>query len=104
MTKPGGRTDWEESLRRGLDTVSDLSGEEPPRLETLQMLVTQVQREQRRQTVRDLLLFWAVAAVILSGVFYAMSRQPVWFFIAQGVILAGMVASAAVHMRGRVTE
>ncbi|HEY3366710.1 MAG TPA: YxlC family protein [Symbiobacteriaceae bacterium] len=102
--KPDGKSDWEAQLRAGLDAISDLNGEEPPRLETLQMLAVEVQREQRRETLRDLVRFWAVAVVILAGVLYPMSRQPVWFFIAQGVGLVGLLVSAAIFGRKRVTE
>jgi len=94
---------WEEHLRQGLDTLSDLGDEQPPELANLQMLVADVQREQRRQTARDLALFWLCAVALLAGGLYAVSRQPVWFLVLQGMVL--LAAGAAwLGRRRRVTE
>lgn len=98
---------WEEQLRAGLDQLSDLGQEEPPNLADLQMLVVQVQREQKSRTLRDLALFWLCAVALLAGGLYAFSRQPTYFMLLQGAAMVGLVAAGAVHLgreRKRVTE
>lgn len=97
---------WEADLRRGLDALSDLGDEQPPDIAGLQMLVADVQREQRRTLVRDLLLFWGVAAVILTVVMYVSSRNPVFFLVLQGMAIVGMVAAGIGYLgvRKRVSE
>jgi hypothetical protein len=97
---------WEADLRRGLDAISDLGDEQPPNLAALQMLVADVQREQRRRLVRDLVLFWACAAVILTGLLYALSRNPIYFLVLQGIAVVGTLAAGLgfVTARKRVTE
>ncbi|HYF94646.1 MAG TPA: YxlC family protein [Symbiobacteriaceae bacterium] len=89
---------WEEHLRQGLDALSDLEGEQPPGLADLQMLVADVQRDQRRRTLRDLALFWLTAGALLTGGLYAVSRQPVYFLALQGLVL---LAAGAVWVGGR---
>jgi type VI protein secretion system component VasF len=98
--------DWEALLRRGLDQVADLGGEEPPDLAALQMLVADVQAEQRRRLYRDLLAFWAVAAVLLAGLALALVREPAGFLAFQGVVAVLSLIGAGVWYTGwrRVTE
>jgi hypothetical protein len=97
---------WEAELRRGLDAISDLGDEQPPDIASLQMLVADVQREQRRHLVRDLVLFWACAAVILTALLYALSRNPVYFLVLQGIAVVGTLAAGLGFLtaRKRVTE
>jgi hypothetical protein len=97
---------WEDELRQGLDAMTDLGAEQPPNLADLQLMVAQVQAEQRRTAVRDLLLFWTVALVLLTGGLYLFSREPVFFLALQGVLAVAMVGAGLVWagLRGRVTE
>jgi len=97
---------WEEQLRQGLDTLADLGAEEPPNLADLQMLVVQVQREQRQQLLRDLSLFWLCGLTVLAVVFYLISRSPAYFVAIQGLALVGLAATGAGFLRSRkrVTE
>lgn len=96
------RAPWEAELCGGLDRLSDLGGEEPPNVAALQMLVLHVQQESRRQTMRDLLLFWACAAAILSGVVYAMAALPLLFVLLQvGVIIAMVMGLVVWRAQGR---
>jgi hypothetical protein len=95
---------WEEHLRQGLDALSDLGDEQPPNLANLQMLVANVQQEQRRTTLRDLLLFWICALALLTGGLYAVSRQPAYFVALQGLVLVGAGAAWFTGARRRVTE
>lgn len=99
-------TPWEEQLREGLDALSDLGAEEPPNLADLQMLVVQVQREQRQQLLRDLTLFWLCGLTVLAVVFYLISRSTVYFVAIQGLALVGLAATGAGFLRSRkrVTE
>ncbi|HWI53059.1 MAG TPA: YxlC family protein [Symbiobacteriaceae bacterium] len=94
---------WEEQIRQGLDRLADLGDEQPPELANLQMLVADVQRDQRRQTVRDLALFWLCAVALLTGGLYAVSRQPVYFLALQGLVLLA-VGVVWLGGRRRVTE
>lgn len=98
--------DWERLLKRGLDQVADLGDEAPPELGALQMLVADVQAGQRRRLYADLLRFWAVAAVVLTGLAWALLRQPVFFLALQGVVgLLSLVGAGLWHAGGRrVTE
>jgi hypothetical protein len=98
--------DWEALLKRGLDQVADLGGEEPPDLAALQMLVADVQAEQRRELYRDLLAFWAVAAVLLTGIALALVRAPAGFLAFQGgVALVSLIGGWAWYTGSRrVTE
>lgn len=99
-------TRWEEQLRQGLDLLSDLGAEEPPNLADLQMLVVQVQREQRQQLMRDLALFWLCGLTVLAVIFYLVSRSPAYFMAIQGLALVGLAATGAGFLRSRkrVTE
>lgn len=81
-----GREHWEALLKQGIDQLSDLGEEEPPNLAALQMLVADVQAEGRRKLYLDLLKFWAVAAVLLTGAAWALLREPVYFLLLQGVV------------------
>lgn len=95
--------EWEEHLRQGLDALSDLGEEQPPSLANLQMLVADVQREQRRSTLRDLALFWLCAVALLGGGLFVVSRQPVFFLALQGLVLLA-AGVAWVGARKLVTE
>lgn len=94
--------DWESLLKTGLDQVSDLGDEEPPNLASLQMLVSDVQAEQRRSLYADLLRFWAVAAVLLSALAWVWLRQPVFILALQGsVALLSLVGAGLWYLGGR---
>lgn len=95
---------WEEQLRQGLDVLSDLGDEQPPNLAALQMLVADVQREQRRRLTRDLSLFWLCAASLLAVGLFVISRQPVYFLALQGLVLLAAGATWLAGSRKRVTE
>lgn len=99
-----GPEQWEDHLRQGLDALSDLGDEQPPNLANLQMLVASVQQEQRRTTLRDLMLFWVCALALLAGGLYAVSRQPVYFVALQGLVVLGAGAVWFTGARRRVTE
>jgi Na+/H+ antiporter NhaD/arsenite permease-like protein len=100
------REPWEDALRQGLDAIADPGAEEPPNVAGLQMLVAQVQREQRRATLRDLALFWGCALVLLTAGLYAFSRQPGYFVALQGLAAVGLLAAAVLYLaqRKRVEE
>lgn len=93
--------DWEALLKQGLDQVADLKDEEPPDLAALQMLVADVQADQRRTLYADLLRFWAVAAVVLAGLALAVLREPVFFLAFQGILGILALAGAALWYTGR---
>lgn len=97
--RPDGAEPWEEHLRHGLDALSDLGDEQPPNLAGLQMLVVQVQQEQRRQTLRDLALFWLCALLILGALYVVVARQPVYYLVAQGVTAAALAVAMVVHLQ-----
>lgn len=103
---PNEPQDWEEMLRQGLDRVAGEEDEAPPSLESLQLLASQVLREQRRETRRQLALFWTVGAVLLSGAMYAAVRSPAFLLIWQGTAAVGILAGALVWRgtKGRVTS
>lgn len=80
---------WEAELAEALDQLSDLGAEAAPDVADLQMLVAQVQREERRKAVRDLLLFWACGLVVMGGVLYTLTARPGLFVALQiGAVLA----------------
>jgi len=97
---------WEKQLKQGLDTLSDVSREEPPNLADLQMLVAQVQREQRQQTGRDLALFWLAALLTVSLAMFVFSQRPVYFLVFQGLVFVCLLGGGVVWLTGRkrVTE
>lgn len=95
---------WEELLRRGLDARSDLGDEQPPSVAGLQLLVAEVQREQRRQTARDLALFWLCGAVVVGGAVLLAVREPVYFLVWQGVAAAGGAVAALLWRRAGQKE
>lgn len=103
---PTKRADWERLLKQGLDQASDLRDEEPPNLAALQMLVAETQAEQRRQLYADLFKFWAVAAMLLAGLAFALLREPVYFLAFQGAVAVLSLAGAGLWYTGlrRVTE
>ena len=95
------REPWEEALRQGLDAMADLGAEEAPDVADLQLLVAQVQREQRRTTLRDLALFWGCALGLLAGGLSGFSRQPVYFFALQAGVTVALLAAALLHVGQR---
>ena len=101
-----GAAPWEEQLRQGLDAIADQGAGDPPNLADLQMLVVQVQREQRQQLVRDLTLFWLGSLLVLGVVLYLFSRSPVYFMAIQAVAVVGPAAAGLIYLanRRRVTE
>jgi len=102
----GPAEDWEKQLRDGLDAASDLGAQAPPNLADLQMLVVQVQQEQRAQTLRDLALFWGCAAILIAGGLYTLQRQP-WAYLVFQVTLASVllaVVGLGAARRKRVTQ
>lgn len=87
---------WEEQMRQGLDQLSDLGHEEPPNLAALQMLVVEVQAEQRRKLKADLLKFWGVGVTLLTFALAASAREPLYFLAWQGAAaLLGLVGALA---------
>jgi hypothetical protein len=101
-----GTETWADELRRGLAAVADLGDEQPPDLAALQLLVARVRAEQRRELRRDLLRFWGLAVLVLTGALVVVSRQPAWFLVGQallaGVLLA--VGVLAIFQGKRVVE
>lgn len=101
MTDNGTGSPWETELAQALDRLSDLGDEAPPNVAAIQMLVLEVQREERRKAARDLLLFLACAAIILSGVIYTLAERPGVFLALQA---GALLALAAVAAHGRVAN
>lgn len=93
--------DWEALLKQGLDQVADLKDEEQPDLAALQMLVADVQADQKRSLYADLFKFWAVAAVLLAGLAFALLREPVFFLAFQGAVAFLSLAGAGLWYTGR---
>lgn len=92
---------WERQLRQGLDAIADMSQEEPPNLADLQMLVADVQAEQRRQLGADLLKFWGVAAVMLSLALSASAHWPAYFLAWQAATALLLLVGALAWRSGR---
>lgn len=87
---------WERALREGLDGLSaPVEQESPPDLGALLMLVHDVQRAQRQALRRDLLLFLAVAALVLAGGLWAMMNFPLQYLIVQAALAVALGAGAA---------
>lgn len=99
--RPSGAEPWEDQLRQGLDALSDLGGEQPPNIANLQMMVAQVQQEQRARTLRDLSLFWLCGLLVLGVLYVMITREPLAFLILQGMAVAVPLAALAVTLRGR---
>lgn len=95
-SKRTGPETWEQTIDRELSALSDLSQEEPPSVAALQLLVSQVQREGRQQTARDLLLFWLCAAAVLGGLLYALGQVPLIFLALQGAAVTVGLACAVI--------
>ncbi len=87
---------WERSLREGLDALAGTVAEEsPPDLGAFIMLVSDVQREQRRALRRDLVRFLTAAGLILCAWLWAWLQFPVYFLMAQGAMAFAMAAAVA---------
>lgn len=99
--RPEAAEPWEGQMRQGLDALSDLGGEQPPGIADLQMLVAQVQREQRARTLRDLLLFWLCGLLVLSVLYVLMTREPLAFLILQVAAVVVPLGALAVTLQGR---
>lgn len=84
----------EAELRRTLDELADLGAEQAPDLGALASLVAEVQREQRRATLRDLALFWSGAAVVLTAGLYAAAQHPTLFLLLQAFAGTTMLVGA----------
>lgn len=70
------------------------------------MLVAEKRAEQRQQLHADLLKFWAVAAMLLAGLAFALLREPVYFLAFQGAMAVLSLVGAGLWYTGagRVTE
>lgn len=101
MNEHDRNAEWEEQLRQGLDQLSDLNHEEPPNLAALQMLVVEVQAEQRRKLKADLLKFWGVGVTLLTFALAASARQPLYFLAWQGAAALLLLAGAFAWRGGK---
>jgi len=75
--------------------TSPVEQESPPDLGALLMLVQDVQRAQRQALRRDLVLFLAVAALVLSGGLWVMMNFPLHYLVAQAALAVALAAGAA---------
>lgn len=89
--------DWERDLREGLDgLLKPMEEEAPPDVAALQMLVQQVQREQRRTLQRDLALYALISVAILVSTLYSLWQYPVYYLIAQVILGISLMAGALI--------
>lgn len=85
---------WQADLAHTLDQLAELGDEAPPNVADLQLLVLQVQREERRRATRDLLLFLGCAVAVVSGVLYTLTELPGLFLALQVGVVVALVALA----------
>ncbi|MGU3473555.1 YxlC family protein [Paenibacillus sp. D51F] len=92
-------TDVEARLVRELRQLDrELPDEGSPGLSELEGLVRTVQARQRQALLRDLLLFWGVAALVLGAVFCAAAFALVPYLAAQLLVAVGAVVACVLKL------
>ncbi|ASS66782.1 MULTISPECIES: YxlC family protein [unclassified Paenibacillus] len=91
--------DVEARLVRELRQMDrELPEEGNPGLSELEGLVRTVQARQRQALLRDLLLFWGVAALVLGAVFCAAAFALVPYLAAQLLVTVGAAAACVLKL------
>lgn len=81
-------SEWEALFRSELDKLDRLAEPNEPDGYRMRQMVEEVRKESRRKLIRDLALFWLLAAALLAGYAFVFVGHP-------GLFLAIQLAAAA---------
>jgi hypothetical protein len=76
-----------DELTQGLDRLDRLHPVYTPDLQWFQARVLAEQKKLRRRLIQDLLLFWLVAAVILTATLAVITRSPSPYLVIQALAI-----------------
>ncbi|MCR2803334.1 YxlC family protein [Paenibacillus soyae] len=93
---------FDEQVKTGLLKFDQAYERPEPELAQLEAFVAEHRRQHRRKLLRELALFWLVAAIVLTAILGLLDRSWIWYVTLQGISAVGaigFIAAASVKRR-----
>lgn len=86
-----------ELIKMGLGTLDDGIEIETPNLEWFEQMVIVQQEVTRKKLLKEVIIFLAIALIIVSFVLFTLYQLPIFFFALQGMATLFVIAYSAKH-------